>query len=151
MDYYVNLNENERLRVNVSLMGSIKLYHNDKEIQRSKGKGKPFIISKADGTTSQVTFKGGFDVVPAMYVDNQQISLAPKSPVYVYILSFLPAILLVGGVIGGILAALAITINMGIFRSKLPTVAKIFLALLILVVATILYLSAAVALVGVGN
>lgn len=146
MDYYINLNENERIRVNVSLMGTIRLYHNDKEIRRSKEKGKPYIISKSDGTTSRITFRNGFDVVPAMYVDNKQIRLAPKSPVYVYIFSFLPAILLIGGAAGGVFGALAISINLGMFRSKLPTVAKIFLALCSLIVAIVLYLIVAVAL-----
>ncbi len=140
MNYYFSLNEHDKLQIHISLFGVIKLYHNGNEIQRSKEKGKPYIISKVDGTISRITFKAGFDVVPIMYVDGQVISLAPKSPIYVYIFSFLPLILLSGGLLGGLLGGASVAINMGIFRSQMPTVAKILLSLCSFVVVIVMFI-----------
>ncbi len=97
-------------------IGMIKVYVEGKEIGFLKEKGKPFPIPMGDGTVKKMLVKGRLDDVPKVIVDGKEIQLARKLFWYEYVLGFIPAVLLMGGALGGAFAFIGIMFNFKILR-----------------------------------
>ena len=82
----------------------------------------------------------GFDT-PQLEVDGKKYVLAQPLKWYEMTLAALPIVLVfIGGLLGAIVGVLASAANAALFRSGMNRVAKVLIALLIIVVAVILYL-----------
>ncbi len=99
-------------------LGNIKVYVNGKEVARLKEKGKPFPLPMGDGTVKKMLVKGWLDDVPKVIVDGKEILLARKLFWYEYVLGFIPAVLLMGGALGGAFGVIGIMFNFKILRSS---------------------------------
>ena len=97
-------------------MGMIKVYIDGKEIEFLKEKGKPFPIPMGDGTVKKMLVKGRLDDLPKVIVDEKEIMLARKLFWYEYALGFMPAVLLMGGALGGFFGVIGVIFNFKILR-----------------------------------
>jgi hypothetical protein len=109
--------------------GGFKLFVNGKEIPRSTGAGKPFLVPLADGTKLRVEAKpGGFKLIPQVTANGQPVFVADPIPGWQVTLGALPFLLVfVGGAIGGAIGGVAAMTNMQIFAAKGPTSTKILI------------------------
>ncbi|MOA54434.1 hypothetical protein D3C78_1780470 [compost metagenome] len=73
-------------------------------------------------------------------LDGQEIEVANKLKAYEWAFSMLPLLLiLIGGALGGLMGALGFSVNVMLFRSKLPVAVKMILSLLILAAVVVIY------------
>lgn len=121
--------------------GSSKLFVNGQPAPPAK-KRKQFLLRRNDGTEMTAHFKGGFpDPVPVLIVGDQTIRLAEPLAWYQWVWAGWPLVLIfLGGAIGGLLGAVATTINSQILRSELNGVIKYVLSGVVSMVAVGLWL-----------
>jgi len=104
---------------------------------REKG---AYRVEDDEGRVSVVKLKGGIDPIPKVEVDGQLIQIAPNLPWYDFALAAWPfALVAVGGALGGLFGALAVTANLRIMRSSRHAGARYALALTIGVGACVAY------------
>jgi hypothetical protein len=85
----------------------------------------------------------GLDV-PQVYVDGYVMNVAPPLPMFVWLWSALPILLvLIGGALGALAGFVAFAISTRIFRSSLPALGQYGLSLLVSLLAVIVYLTLA--------
>jgi hypothetical protein len=85
--------------------------------RRKKMKYK-FKLQEGNGTVKKMLVKGWLDDVPKVIVDGKEILLARKLFWYEYVLGFIPAVLLMGGALGGAFGVIGIMFNFKILRSS---------------------------------
>ena len=94
--------------------------------------GKHYLITKDDGTNVYVSFKNpllGFDPVPQMMVEEKTYRVVDPLIWYQAVWSSLSILVLImGGAIGGLFAALAFTINIRLFHSNRSGLSKYLLS-----------------------
>ena len=85
----------------------------------------------------------GMDV-PQLYVDGYVVNVVPPLPMYVWLWSALPVLLvLIGGALGAVAGFIAFAINTRIFRTSLPGLGKYSLSLLVSLLSVVVYLAVA--------
>jgi hypothetical protein len=107
-------------------LGSLRLWHQGREVPRSKEKGKPFLVPRPDGTQARVQIKSGFDYLPKIEVDGQALSVGRPLTTLEYVLGGLPMVLMfVGGAIGGASGAVGTMFNYRILRATTSVPMKV--------------------------
>ncbi len=100
------------------------------------------LLKRADGRTSQAMFKPrlfGLDL-PDLLIDNQTITLTEPMSVISAVWAAAPLVLIVvGGLLGGLVGALAVWINLHIFRLPLNKVLKYAATAGVCLVAALVY------------
>jgi hypothetical protein len=130
MKYTVDLEGFEGQKIEVQpagLFGAAKLFVNDGEVVAA--------------------WRNNFLDVPKLVVENKLINVAKPLAWYEWVWNGWPVVLLFGGgALGGLFGALAIVINLNVFRSQQNTGLKYLLTGLISFSALIAYIIAGVAL-----
>jgi len=100
--------------------GKSKLFMNNSEVKKSTEKGRPFLIPRVDGSLAVAFAKKSYpDLVPTLEIDGKINRIVEKLKWYEYIVGGLPIILIfAGGLIGGIIGAIASLTNFNIFRQE---------------------------------
>jgi hypothetical protein len=101
-----------------------KLFVNGQPAQAAPKKGQ-YLLRRNDGKQETAFFKGAFpDPMPTLIVGEQTIKLAPPLSIPQWIWAGIPMILLMGGCIGGLMGAIAVTTNVSILRSDQKPLVK---------------------------
>ena len=123
MEFKVETEGFERQQLTVKSAGAFsgpKLLLNGSPAPKGEKRGE-FLLTRDDG--KQVTAKFGanfLDHVPHVIVDGQKINLVEPLHWYQWVWAALPILLVfLGGVIGGAVGAVALAINVRLFRSEM--------------------------------
>lgn len=91
--------------------------------------------------------RGAFSGTPKVVLDGRDLQIARPLKAYEWVLCGLPLLLvLTGGALGGLCGALAMALNMKMFRSDMHAAAKIVLSLVVGGAAFVLFMIIAVTL-----
>ncbi|RYG73163.1 hypothetical protein EON80_03520 [bacterium] len=106
------------------------------------------LLQRPDGREATAYFKPAFpDTVPILMVDEQPIRLVRALEWYELVWACFPlTLLIIGGMVGGLLGAIAATINTRILRSNIPVGVRYVSSGAITFVAVLLYVLVAVML-----
>jgi hypothetical protein len=106
------------------------------------------LLRRNDGVDVVAQLRNIFvDPIPQVVIDGKTIKLAEPLPWYAWVWSALPLMLLfLGGALGGLLGAVAMTINGRVFRADMNGPLKFIATGAISLVAAIAYFALAVAL-----
>ena len=144
MQYKVEAEGFERQQLTVESAGMLsgaKLMINGSPAPKGKKRGE-FLLTRDDGQEVVAKFGANFlDQVPPVIVDGKKINLVEPLKWYQWLWAGWPILLLfLGGAIGGVLGAIATTLNVRLFRSEMTTMAQYLVAAAISVTAVVLYL-----------
>jgi len=121
--------------------GKSKLLMDNRQIEQSKEKGKPFLIPTINNEFIKAFPKQSFpDFVPVLEINGTKNNIVEKLKWFQYALGGLPILLLlVGGAIGGIIGAVGTIINYNIFRQEETPIIKYLKVISIIILSYILY------------
>ncbi|MFB9053172.1 hypothetical protein ACFFVB_08780 [Formosa undariae] len=121
--------------------GKSKLFKDDVQIEQSKEKGRPFLIPNGTNDLVKAFPKPSFpDFIPTLEINGVKNLIADKLKWYQYVLGGLPILLIfVGGLVGGVLGALAAITNFNIFRQEGTEASKYLKVIGISIMTFILY------------
>ena len=149
MKYTVDLEGFEGQKIEVQpagLFGAPKLFVNDVEARNGAKRGE-MILTSNDGREVVAAWRNNFLDVPKLVVENKSINVVKPLAWYEWVWNGWPVVLLFGGgALGGLFGALAIVINLNVFRSQQNTGLKYLLTGLISFSALIAYIIAGIAL-----
>ena len=140
--------------------GRSQVFADDVEIPgERRGRVRSFWVPLTDGTRVQLQLKNsGIDVLPRAAVVHGEpptatpVSLAPPLTWWQYLLCGLPLMLVpVGGILGGIIGAMAAYMNLRAMRADIAAPLKALAALTVLVGASALYLAVVVLISAIAN
>ncbi|MNE68994.1 hypothetical protein D3C76_791200 [compost metagenome] len=137
MKYIKVLESGDELKLTTGLGGKFNVFWNGIQIQKTDAK---YVVNMNNEPKSLDVSRHKFTGAPIVLLDGQEIEIANKLKAYEWVISMLPLLLIaIGGALGGLLGALGFSINVLLFRSKLPTVAKIILSIIVLGVTVIVH------------
>ncbi len=149
MNYLVNLEGFEGQKIEVqpaSFFGSAKLLVNNVEARKGVKRGE-MLLTRNDGREVVAAWRNNFLDVPKLMVDKQVVDVAKPLAWYEWIWNGWPIVLLfAGGALGGLIGALALVLNINIFRSQNNTLLKYLITGAISIVALFVYLILGIAL-----
>ncbi|MFH7015995.1 hypothetical protein [Flavobacterium sp. FlaQc-47] len=121
--------------------GRSKLFMDNKQLEQSKEKGKPFLIPKVNGEFLKAFPKQTFpDPIPTLEINGVKINIAEKLKWFQYVLGGIPILLLFfGGVIGAVIGLFATMMNYNVFRQEGTLIAKYLKVFAIIISSLILY------------
>ncbi len=104
-------------------------------------KARDYVLRRSDGSEVKVQLRGIWvDPIPQIMVDGKPIQVTEPLQWYQWVWAGRPlALIFVGGLLGGLMGGLAITINGRLFRSELNGLAKYLLTGLVSVGALVGY------------
>jgi hypothetical protein len=121
VDWYFKLpGTNEQpLKLTCGVWGNVaSLSQAGRRLLREKGKGRPFVLARRDGSEVRIVVKQTWEGVPKVAVDGVDVPLARPLSGFEYVIGGLPLVLLgLGGAIGGMVAYLGVTYNYRLLRS----------------------------------
>lgn len=134
-------NSNFALEVSI-WTGRSKLFMNNQQLERSKEKGKPFLIPKGNNEFLKAFPKQSFpDLIPTLEVNGVKNNIAEKLKWFQYLLGGIPILLLFfGGVLGAVIGVIATMTNYNIFRQEGILINKYLKVIGIIVSSLIIYL-----------
>ena len=129
MEYPIRLKGFETQRIVVDTGGFFtpaRLLVNGKLAQAGKKRG--WFILKADHgarVDAQLRSMNPLDPVPQLYIEGDQVTFAPPLPWYGWLWAAIPlGLVVMGGLIGGVVGAVATYINARLLRSRMSPVKK---------------------------
>ena len=128
--------------------GRKKIVFQGQCLNRTKEKGKPFILNMKDGIQKKIYVYGLYpDLVHKIKIDDKEIIIEKAFTPVEYIGACLPLLLLlIGGALGGFIGGAAASINIRLLRTKQSKFIKFLQIFGITVVAIILFLISAMSL-----
>lgn len=137
MKYIKMLDSGDELKITNGFAGELKVFWNGVKIKKIKGS---YYVNINNESKLLVVEKHKFLGFPIVFLDDKEIVIVKKLKRYEWVLSALPLLLIfVGGAIGGLIGSIGFSINVPIFRSKLPSSVKIILSLILLPVFVVIY------------
>ncbi len=109
------------------ISGSSRISVDGVDVARTNAPDRPFVVQLSDRKTATVIVQGrGFDYVPRVLVDGNEIQIAPKLSLLEYLVAALPVLLIVlGGLIGGVIGFGAMALNQWILRRPWPMLGRL--------------------------
>lgn len=108
---------------------------------------RTYALPAADGRTVEGKVHSSFlDPYPSIEIGGVRHRTGPAVPVGLRVLALLPIVLLIGGLLGGLIGAVAIVSNLAILRTAQSTVVKVVLLAGVFVAAAIVWLVIAAAI-----
>ncbi|MNM81619.1 hypothetical protein D3C81_936300 [compost metagenome] len=137
MKYIKVLESGDELKLTTGLGGKFNVFWNGMKIQKTDGK---YPVNMNNESKSLDISRHKITGAPIVLLNGQEIEIANKLKAYQWVISMLPLLLiLIGGALGGLLGALGFSVNVLLFRSKLPTAVKIILSILVLGLTVIVH------------
>lgn len=139
MKYIKMLDSGDELKIINGFAGELKVFWNGVKIKKIKGS---YYVNIDNESKLLVVESHKFLGFPIVFLDDKEIVIVKKLKLkrYEWVLSALPLILMfVGGAIGGLIGGIGFSINVLIFRLKLPSSVKIILSLILLPVFVVIY------------
>ncbi|MNN28270.1 hypothetical protein D3C81_1418330 [compost metagenome] len=137
MKYIKVLESGDELKLTTGLGGKFNVFWNGVNIQKTDGR---YSVNMGNKSKSLDISRHKMTGSPIVLLDGQEIEIARKLKAYEWVISMLPLLLiLIGGALGGLLGALGFSVNVLLFRSKLPVAVKIILSILVLIVTVIIH------------
>jgi hypothetical protein len=107
------------------------------------GRGR-YSLPTANGGMVPAQLRGGFlDAYPSLEINGVKHRTGPPTPVMLRVLALVPLVLVSGGMVGGLIGALGLMLNMAVARLSVSAVLKALMMLGILVVAVVTWSVAA--------
>ena len=148
MNYTVNLEGFEGQKIEVQpagFFGSAKLLVNDVEARKGAKRGE-MVLTRNDGREVVAAWGSSFLDVPKLVVEHKVINVAKPLAWYEWIWNGWPVVMIFGGgALGGLFGALALALNLNVFRSQQNTLLKYGITGAISLTAVIAYL-----IIGIG-
>lgn len=135
--------KSSKIKIDKNLItGMIKVFENDREVERLKEKNKPFLLDNIDKLYIK---SNGLDfIVPKVIINTEEILLARKLTSFEQLLCFSPSpLIIIGGAIGGGLAVTGAIINLNLIRSGNNKVSRYVKVITCSIASYILYFSIA--------
>jgi hypothetical protein len=105
--------------------GKAKLLMDNTALERSKEKGKPFLIPRGDGVVVKAFPRQRFpDMVGVLEIDGKKYDTVKKLQWYEITIGSIPFLLVAGGAIGGGIGAAAAMVNYSILRGETSASSK---------------------------
>lgn len=149
MKYPVKLEGFEGQTVELESAGLIsgaKLLVNGQPAPR---KGNLMTLTARDGHPVNVTFKNNLFDVPGLVVDGKTVLVVQPLRWYEWLWNGLPALMVFGGgLIGAMIGVIALSINIGLFRSQTNPFIKYIVTGAVSFAAVVLYLAVALMISG---
>jgi hypothetical protein len=127
MRYQINLRGFEGQMIEVrppGLLRGAKLYFNGEPAPRGANRGE-MLLRRNDGKDVTVKFKGFFLDVPDLVVDEEVIQVVQPLKWYEWVWNCLPLLIVIRGeIIALIIAFVAISLNLGLFRNRVGWLEK---------------------------
>ena len=121
MSYPVKLQgfEGQELVVEpAGLFSGPKLLVTGQPAPKGQGRGE-MLIRRNDGKDVPVVFRNNFLDIPALMVEGKSLDLVEPLKWYEWVWNALPILMIFfGGALGGLIGALAVTLNIKVFRSS---------------------------------
>jgi hypothetical protein len=134
------------ITVRRSALGSIKVFVDGTPARRRHRRRLSYDIPLSDGTVTELRLTGQWTNLKAD-INGVQTVLEPPVPRFAVILTFLPlALVLLGGLIGGLIGVGAAAINGRLARRQMPLPIKVISMLGVIALSVALYLGAAFAI-----
>jgi hypothetical protein len=134
------------ITVRRSALGNLAVLVNGVPAKRRHRRALSYDIPMSDGSVKELALKGQWTGLKAV-VDGSELPLEPPMPPYVVILIFLPLVLVVlGGLIGALIAVGAAAINARLARGPMRSPIKVASMLAVTGVSVMLFLGAAIAI-----
>jgi hypothetical protein len=107
-----------------------------------------FQLPAAGGGTVPARVRGGvFDPYPTVEIAGVKHRTGPPVPVWLQVLALVPlSLIAVGAALGAVIGVLGMSANLAVLRGSASTAVKVLMMLGVLVVATLVWLVAAVAI-----
>lgn len=137
--------EDHEILLKPTMLSAPRLLFDGKTIKKDKS-SKLFILTSNEGLITKINLRPGLlDPLPKVWVDDEKLTLAPPLKWYQWVWMGIPlvALIVLGGAIGAFFGVLAMTINIKVFRSRLPMALRYVLTIIITLLAVALYLAAA--------
>ena len=138
--------EDHEILLKPTMLAMPKLLFDGKPVKRDKP-SKLFALTSNEGLIAKINLRPSFfDPLPKIWVDDEKLTLAPPLKWYQWVWMGIPlvALTVLGGAIGAFIGLLALTINIKVFRSRLPVILRYMLTIFITLLAVALYLAAAI-------
>jgi hypothetical protein len=150
MEFKFTLEENEIFITNTNLLLERPVvWVNGNKLKKSNKRGKPFIFTTPENNTYTIDIRPrllGIDPIPKVFVNNEEIQLNENLKWYESLFASLPILLILGGISGGILGAVASVLNFKIMRKEISSLSKILLVCGVTILSLIIYFVAGVSL-----
>jgi hypothetical protein len=106
--------------------GKAKVLVNGLPAEKAGELSRAFIIPITDGDSKKLEIdRGGFDIIPRVYIDGEKLELARKLEWYEWLLGGIPFILLYGGALGAMCGLVGFAANCKVMRSNMNTLQKV--------------------------
>jgi len=143
MKYQINLKGFEGQTIEVKSPGLLtgpKLFVNGEPAVRGAKRGQ-MVLHRNDGKDVNVQFKGFFLDVPDLVVDDEIVQVVEPLTWYEWVWNCLPLLIVIGGgIIPLLIAFVAISLNLSLYRRGQSSLAKYGLTALVSVGALVLFL-----------
>ncbi len=144
MKYQINLRGFEGQTVEVQppgLLSGSKLFLNGEPAPRGAKRGE-MLLRRNDGKDVTVRFKGFFLDVPNLVVDDEVVQVVQPLKWYEWVWNCVPLLIAIGGgILPLLIAFVAISLNLSLFRKGESRLAKFGLTGLVSVCALVLFLA----------
>ena len=122
------------------LFSGAKLFINGRQVPKGP-KRREMLLTDSYGSKVIATWRNNFLDVPNLFIEGKLIRVVAPLKWYEWIWNGLPvALIFIGGALGGLLGALAVSINMSIFRSQQDGILKYSITGVVSFIAFVLYL-----------
>jgi len=128
------------------LFSGTKLFVNGKQAGKGPKRGE-MMLTDSYGSKVIATWRNNFLDVPNLFIEGKLIRVVEPLKWYEWIWNGLPVVLVfVGGALGGVLGALAVSINISVFRSQQDGILKYSITGVVSFIAVVLYLVLGIAI-----
>jgi len=122
------------------LFSRAKLFINGRQVPKGP-KRREMLLTDSYGSKVIASWRNNFLDVPNLFIEGKLIRVVPPLKWYEWIWNGLPILLIfLGGAVGGALGAVAVAINISIFRSQQDAILKYSITGVVSFVAVVLYL-----------
>lgn len=143
MKFVKVLDSGHELQLKGGSFGKFRVFWNGEKVEKQD---KSYWVN-VNGELKELNVKASiWSGEPNVFLDGKEVEITVKLKGYQMALSFLPLLLvLLGGALGGLVGVFGIMLNFKIFRSNMPTAAKVILSIIMLPIAFGVYFIVALA------
>jgi hypothetical protein len=128
-----------------TLLGDIKVFADGVPLKKLSWRRLAYTVPLPDGTTTELRLTGQWSGLRAS-VNGADLPLEPRLPRWVVVLSFLPFVLIIGGLIGALFAIGGLAVNTALARRAIRAPIKAAAMLAVTALAIGLYFGTIVAI-----
>lgn len=146
VDYRIPGTSEPSITIRRSALGGVTVLADGVKLRSPRGLSPAYAVPMLDGSTRILRITGQWTGLKAL-VDGVETRLEAPIPIWAVALTLLPlGLVVMGGLIGGLVAGVATVINMWVVRRPWPPVVRLVAMLVVPAVAVVAWLGIAVAI-----